>query len=251
MSSAVQMFHLVRPALSMDYDAYDKSIANQDPPIGGTYLFGQPDLPSGTPWPTYGTCLTTFQCEIPADDPCRFVGQLNLRDFKGTVAGNGVPAEGIVYFFSHTETEEFGSTAIRVLQVEKCEDLVPTRPPDRVREDNLGERPREPTFKEELTLPERRDSPWESALRLNEFGENGCRLYDRVRNAGCTSQGLGVLGYLYATSGADPSPDCEHFRLASVRVSINAGVAHLAISADNLRAGQLDAVKYVWNDWDS
>lgn len=247
-----RIFRLVRPSLSLRYNERIDADPTYDPPNGGSYLFGNPDLPLGTAWPTFSDCLTftVGDWEFPGDDPCCFIGQLNFSDIAGTVVANRLPSGGLLSFFANVETEEYGTFSICVKHTSMPTELFRMKPSPKTRADNLPVTARELTLTEQLSLPDYADSPWENRIGLGEFGDLGVRIYEEACAAACTNWHLGFFGYLHGTTGNDPTPDCEHLQLASIRVSADAGVAHLAIRETDLRECRFDAVKYVWLDWD-
>jgi hypothetical protein len=248
-----RIFGLVRPTLSLCYDEQNDADRTYNPPIGRSFLFGYPDLPTGTAWPTFSDCLTftVGDWEFPGDDPCRFIGQLNLSDIAGAVVADRLPSSGLLSFFANIETEEYGTFSICVKHTSLPTELFRAKPPSNTRADNLPVTPRKLTLTEQLSLPDYADSPWENRLRIDEFGDLGVRIYKKACAAGCTDWHLGFFGHLHGTTGSDPSPDCEHLRFASIRVSADAGIAHLAIRESDLRECRTVALKYVWLDWDS
>jgi uncharacterized protein YwqG len=72
-------------------------------PVGGTKLGGLPSLPAGTKWP---------RCER---GPLEFLGQFDLAELHRTVAGQALPASGLLSFFlSHNNArDEFGGPSSR------------------------------------------------------------------------------------------------------------------------------------------
>ncbi len=84
-----QLLSLARPALRLEVEE-----ANfDDPPpapeaIGTTRLGGDPDLPAGSTYPTGGDGV-----------PLHFLGQFDLADLPGTVAGRAFPESGLLSIF--------------------------------------------------------------------------------------------------------------------------------------------------------
>lgn len=248
-----RIFGLVRPSLSMCYDERNDADPTYVPPIGGSFLFGYPDLPTGTAWPTFSDCLTftVGDWDFPGDDPCCFIGQINFSDIAGAVVANRLPSNGLLSFFANIETEEYGTFSICVKRTSLPTELVRKTPPTNTRADNLPVTARKLMLTEQLSLPDYADSPWENQLGLDEFGDLVLRIYKKAGAAGCTDWHLGFFGHLHGTTGGDPSPDCEHLRFASIRVSADAGIAHLAIRESDLGECRTETLKYVWLDWDS
>ena len=248
-----RIFCMVRPSLSLRYDERNDADPTYVPPIGGSFLFGYPDMPIGSAWPTFSDCLTftVGDWDFPGDDPCCFIGQLNLSDIAGAVVANRLPSSGLLSFFANIETEEYGTFSICVKRTSLPTELFRKTPPSNTRADNQPITVRRLTLTEQLSLPDYTDSPRETQLGLDEFGDLGFRMYKKACAAGCTDWHLGFFGHLHGTTGSDPSPDCEHLRFASIRVSADAGIAHLAIRESDLEECRTEALKYVWLDWDS
>ena len=84
-----QLLSLARPALRLDVEEADFD----DPPptpeaIGTTRLGGDPDLSAGSTYP------------VGADGvPLHFLGQFDLADLQGTVAGRAFPESGLLSIF--------------------------------------------------------------------------------------------------------------------------------------------------------
>jgi uncharacterized protein (TIGR02996 family) len=86
---ADELLALARPALRIE--AGEANFDNPPPApsaLGTTRLGGDPDLPQGTGYPTAADGV-----------PLHFLGQFDLADFQGTVAGLSFPADGLLSLF--------------------------------------------------------------------------------------------------------------------------------------------------------
>jgi uncharacterized protein (TIGR02996 family) len=84
-----ELLSLARPALRIE--AGEANFDDPPPPptaSGTTRLGGDPDLARGTDYPTGADGV-----------PLHFLGQFNLADFQGTVAGLSFPADGLLSLF--------------------------------------------------------------------------------------------------------------------------------------------------------
>lgn len=158
--------------------------------------------------------------------------------------------------FTNIETEGLGTFSICVRYFPGVGQLERFIPPSNLREDNLPVVAREMLLTERLSLPDYAHSVWEAELGLDGFGEIGFKKigFEIYRAASASLKGddqIGFFGYLPGTTGDDPTPDRDHVRFASLRISEDAGIAHLAIHKDDLKSLDLRSLKYVWLDWDS
>jgi hypothetical protein len=84
-----ELLSLVRPALRLDAVPANFDEPPQTPDeVGITRLGGDPDLPAGAGYPTSAN-----------GEPLHFLGQFDLADFNGTVAGRAFPSEGLLSIF--------------------------------------------------------------------------------------------------------------------------------------------------------
>ncbi|PHR55071.1 MAG: hypothetical protein COA43_15805 [Robiginitomaculum sp.] len=243
-----RLFKWVQPAITFEY-----SMHGEPPAIGSSFFWGTPDLESDMLWPKRKDCLhwNNDDCGLSGDLYCNFIGQINFADFSGTLIAHLLPATGLLSFFSHVETEEWGVVSIKAIFTKNVKNVHRREPPEELRQD-ADNSPR-PAYKiharEVLSFPETSSSPW-----ADEFPESGysgrlCDTYESVRGAS-PSGIVGMLGYHQATTGGDPSPDQDHIRLINIRISPDAGCVHLSISNEDLKAERFDNIKYVWIDWD-
>ena len=78
-----------RPALRLQVAELDQDDTTPAPDeVGTTRLGGDPDLPAGSTYPT-----------AVDGSPLHFIGQFNLADFAGTVAGQAFPGSGLLSIF--------------------------------------------------------------------------------------------------------------------------------------------------------
>ena len=95
---------IVKPAIGITAEWQ----AQEKPALGGSRLGGLPDMPPGTPWPTF------------QDIPMMFVAQLNCAELQGHGADDLLPVQGLLLFFRSNQwafsDEEEGCA--RVLHVE-------------------------------------------------------------------------------------------------------------------------------------
>ncbi|MCF6275554.1 MAG: DUF1963 domain-containing protein [Robiginitomaculum sp.] len=241
------IFKWARPALEFEY-----SMMGEEPLIGSSYFWGTPDLEKSVPWPTLGDCLHWDEIpELDKDLPCAFIGQINLADLKGTLIEDDFPSRGLLSFFAHSETCNWGVISVKVIYTKNTQNLERRLPPAPIpkNHDNMAFPPHKIYAREILTFPETHDSPWEEEFPHTGYSGKYYDSYEAMRTAN-KSGIVGMMGYPQATSGGDPSPDQNHVRFINIRVTPDAACLHLAISKDDLKAGKLEKIQYVWIDFD-
>lgn len=246
-------FARLRPALSLSY-----SLATEEPRIGSSYLWGQPDLPEGEVWPTIAETSDWFGAkkDLPLDNHCAFIGQISFQDLLGTVLGQELPSSGGFSVFSITETENFGVVENVIRPFSNHDTLTRRAAPGDLAIDKLGNSINSPIpfytieLKETLSLPDATCGPFSEEIHNCKSGDMFYDFYYDILTA-CSDSVLGLGGYLKCTGGCDPSPAVNFIRLAVLRTTPNAGMIHFAIPADDLKEGRLEPAQYVWNDWDS
>lgn len=244
-----QLFARLRPALELSFTK-----AREKPKVGTSYLWGTPDLPKEDQWPRTNELSNWFKAKakLPQDRHCGFLGQISFQELRGTLLAEELPRDGGFSVFAFSEVYKLGITETVVRPWKNRASLERREPPADLLEDELGEgvnAPKPPHsihLKERLSLPYLVDGPFAEEIRGCRHGEPFYELFGAVQNR-CV-QGLG--GYLTGTSGGDPSPNTRSLRLAVLATTPDAGLVHLAIPARDLVKGQLDRVKYVWNDFD-
>ncbi|HJZ93124.1 MAG TPA: DUF1963 domain-containing protein [Gemmataceae bacterium] len=84
-----ELLAFARPALRLEVGEANFDNPPPTPPaIGATRLGGDPDLPVGASYPTAANGV-----------PLHFIGQFDLSDLQGTVAGRAFPASGLLSIF--------------------------------------------------------------------------------------------------------------------------------------------------------
>ena len=154
------LLHLAEPALVVDAQRMRERLIR----VGESKLDGQPSLPKRTAWPRCGR------------GPMRFLGQINLGDFAGTVTGRRLPPEGLLSFFMYhdhsenrwgTEDGTYDDGAC-VIWSERTSNLARRKPPaDLTGQLGWAPSPSRMTFSEVLDLPEP-GRPAYSGLGLSE-----------------------------------------------------------------------------------
>lgn len=247
------VFSRIRAALSLSY-----SPCTAEADVGASYLWGLPDIPEGEAWPRVNSLSDWYsvKAKLPQDHHAAFLGQIAFGDLRETVLGQELPSGGGFAVFAFTEVQNLGIVETLVRPWSR-EGTLRRRvaPPDLV-EDRLGDSVNSPQpahdieLEETLSLPDATDGLFAREIPGCAYGEPYHALYRGLMDA-CGSDVLGIGGHLCGTSGRDPSPDTSCLRLAVLRGTPEAGLLHFAIPAAALTVGRLDAVKYVWNDWDS
>jgi hypothetical protein len=251
------VFPRLRPALSMDY-----APADSEPEIGASYLWGLPDMAAGEAWPKTSELSDWFRAraEIPQDLHCGFLGQIAFADMKGSILAEELPSTGGFAVFAIIEVDKLGIVEVLVRPWDNAAALTRRAAPADLAEDAYGQGVNAPQpfhvmdVREVLSLPDAKRGRFAAEIPGCGYDERHDRVYDLMRDAciaGADDGLMGFGGYLSATSGDDPSPDTSSLRFAVLRSSLDAGLVHLAIPAADLRAGRLDGVQYVWNDWDA
>lgn len=212
-----------------------------DGPLQGrTRFFGDPDLPPALPWPVLADCrMWEALDEVDGGLPCRFVCQLDLRDFRGP----GLPElEGLLSVFVFQEIDEVGSAGVVLHHFPEGTDLV-RRPHPACDEVNQRLAPSGVTLRVVRMAPGR-DGPWQSVLEEHEAA------WDAAAEV-LASHLYGMFGHLRGTTGADPTPGADFGRLLVVPCDEEGLLnVHLAIQEEALAAGRLTAFELVWVDFD-
>jgi uncharacterized protein (TIGR02996 family) len=219
-------------------------------PLGASRLWGDPDLPPGTPWPTLSDCRRWEpQIALPADSPCQFVAQINLADLAARPAARALPKRGLISVFAHHEWATTGSASICLRYFPSTEELERV-PHAATNHDNRGHGGYGIRLKEALTIPEGHGSPFAKSVGIDD---GDWETMEKHRQVLLASGGglLGVLGHARATTGLDPTPGEDWERLITVPIDPDAVVIHhLAIKRSRLAAGRLEDHELVWVDFD-
>ena len=247
------VFANLRPALSLTCSAMEK-----DPDIGVSHMWGLPDLPEDQAWPKLAEVSNWFDAkeQLPVENHCAFLGQFSFQDLGETVFGQELPSSGGFSVFTITEVEELGIVETVIRPWDNAQSLTRREAPADVIEDKLGDQENAPAPPEEievtetLSLPDATDGPFANEFPKCQWGEPYHDLYSDLMEL-CSPHIMGFGGYLRGTSGADPSPNTNARRFAVLPTRPDTGTVHFSIPAGDLKAGRLDRVQYVWNDWDS
>lgn len=221
-----------------------------DGAVGASRLWGDPDLPADTRWPTLADCRRWEpNLDLPLDSRCRFIAQINLAELASSPAARGLPRAGLLSVFSHHEWEETGSSSICLRYFESGTELQRS-PHAATSADNARLDPRLVELREALTIPECGASPFAELVGIDD---DDWDTMEKHREVLIASGGglLGLLGHDRSTTGGDPTPGREWERLITVPVDPEALVVqHLAIEQEMLRAGRLEEHQLVWVDFD-
>lgn len=249
---------LAKPALiygieaggTSEFDGHDST------PVGATKVFGVPDLPPGTPWPTQKDCRVLY---VPASGiepttPCGFVTQINFAHLAGTQVARLCPPQGLVSIFSCAEIQRIGMVDCCVLYTPDPANLQRTEPPSSVVGEDADEAnrllgPRSLSFSETLELPyPGENSPFPQIA----FGYRH-PLHDPyhsvLEDADCDEQLSSFGGYTRATSGEDCLPGADWCKLICIQNSIEM-LLHICVRNEDLAVGRFDNLKLTWVDFD-
>jgi hypothetical protein len=210
--------------------------------IGGTKLWGRPDLPCGMQWPRQKDCAATWlqETELDPEGLCGFIGQICLSDLVGTRAADLLPKQGLLSFFAFTEAENVGTADALVLLTKDLRLLERQTPPAELNEDNGLRSPVALRLIERASLPER-ESPHFLALRAQGVDEDA---YDRLLSS-LETNGLGLLGYGFTDTAGDVTPSESWHQFARLETSIGWRI-DLQLEAGDFAAGCLERAKLVY-----
>lgn len=247
------IFPKLRPALSLTLSSMDNV-----PDIGASYMWGLPDLPKDQNWPKVAEVSNWFGAkdQLPHENHCAFVGQFSSQEMGNTVFGQNLPSTGGFSVFAITEVNKLGVVETLIRPWDNSRPLTRHEAPADLVEDSLGDQVNAPAppesieLRETLSLPDATSEPFANEIPNCQFGEPYHDLYYNLMTL-CCPHIMGFGGYLRGTSGADPSPDNNACRFAVLPSTSDTGTIHFSIPSDDRKAGRLDRVKYVWNDWDS
>ncbi len=210
--------------------------------IGGTKLWGLPDLPRGMPWPRQKDCTAIWMenAGLDPEAPCGFIGQLSLSELAGTWAADLLPKGGLLSFFAFTEIESVGTADALVLLTRDLRSLERRAPPSDLSEDNALRSPVALRLVERASLPET-DSP--HFLPLREQGVDEVA-YSRLQSELGTC-GLGFLGYGFTATAGDVTPSSNWHQFARLETSIGMRM-DLQLESHDFSAGRLERAKLVY-----
>lgn len=242
-----QWLSLAKPAIELTVGG---ATGDEEPTLGSSRLWGDPDLPKGTPWPTLADCRRWEpQIDLPKDSPCQFIAQINLAELAASPAARDLPRAGLLSVFSHHEWEETGSSSICLRYFEDTSRLQRTLHA-LSDADNARIAPHVVQLREALTIPECHSSPFAHEMGI-EAGD--WDTVDKHHEVLLASGGelLGLLGHDRSTSGDDPTPDQSWGRLITIPVFPDGEVVqHLAIRQEALMTAELEDHELVWVDFD-
>jgi len=245
------LFARLRPAVSLKY-----ALMDGEPAIGTSRLWGLPDLQVDQAWPRIAEASNVFSAreKLPLEDHCAFIEQFSFRDFKDTLFGQDLPANGGFSIFSITDLN-IGVVETLVRPWDNTQPLSRRAAPPELIADKIGEQvnspspPHEIELTECLSLPDASSGVFAAEIPLCGWGEAFYDAYPGLLEQ-CNGHVMGFGGYLKGTSGDDPSPDTDARRFAVLRTNPDAGLVHFSIPSDDVGQGRLGRVQYVWNDWD-
>ena len=218
-------------------------------PIGGTKLFGLPDLPPGTVWPKQKDCNSFYDKDsgIDPETDCSFVGQINFEEFAQTQLGQFLPASGLLSIFSCAEIESIGMVDGYVIYSPDTNNLVRMEvPTDEFDEANQPIDAQRLSFSETLEFPFVDD---ESPFPYLKFTYDD-PAYDLLGDLLDHPDHLeAVGGFTRPTSGGDPLPGAEWMKLICVQNSIEM-MLHFCIRRDDLAKADFSNVALAWVDFD-
>ena len=256
-----QLLAVAKPSLVYEFDSKynpieDPSQFEVDPtiPIGGSKLFGLPDLPPGTVWPRQRDC-NTYYMEDAGIDPetiCSFVCQINLAELAGTQAARLCPKAGLISIFSCSEIESIGMVDAFVQFIPESELGILQRlsPPEEIFSDEANQLFDAASFKftEALVTPYPSDVSPFAVTKLEYDDSNYDALSELIRQVEDESLSS-FLGYTRATSGDDPLPGEEWCKLICIENSIEMRL-HFCIKTKDLAAGKFDDLQLAFVDFD-
>lgn len=235
-----ELLALARPALRLEVGE-----ANfDDPPLvpesfGTTRLGGDPDLPVGMEYPSAADGL-----------PLHFLGQFNLSDLQGTIAGRAFPSTGLLSIF-RTQSDGKNCYPTRA----DCPRPVQFAPPNKP----LARKPR-PTGLIDPPAPFRPGLRIVETLRLpGEFrqwpgvtlSDEQASQFDRVLPTNLGGTAYILLGHVtHGNTGEEPikdRPDWVQFVLVPYIEGPDYGVSDMSLSyclpATDLKAGRFDQLE--------
>jgi uncharacterized protein (TIGR02996 family) len=210
--------------------------------VGGSKFGGRPDLPTDVEWPA---------C---AEGPLGFLGQIALRDVKGTQVSRSLPDDGLLSFFAYQNIDtgyqpgvvEQIASDTQVLYTSGSATLKRRKPPEDLDEESNGILPAcRLAFCETWDLPDREDrlpAAYAADMKKLQKGGRGEKLHDLREK--CRPFGHHLLGYSVHFRTSDPSPGTDWPHLLCLDSDENLGWSwcdgeHLAVFVheEDLRNG--------------
>ena len=250
-----QLLPISKPALRFEFEADADPELEHDSEIevGGTKIFGLPDLPPGTPWPRQRDCKHLYDPDSGIDPnlPCGFVCQLNLADLAGTQFGRGMPDTGLLSVFSCSEIEEIGMTDTLVMYTADVTNLVRHSAPEELEDDEANQildAQRGLRLYEALELP---TPSQESKFPQVQWSYDDPRSdpYDRMLEEADSDSVCGIGGFTRPTSGDSYLPGQDFCRLICIDNTLEIRL-HFVINEAELAAGNFDSAQCWWIDFD-
>jgi len=256
-----KLLKLAMPALLYEAAENDSAgFASDDQiPLGGTKMWGRPDLPPGAIWPKQKDCNSFYMPDsgIEPETNCSFVAQLNFADFQGTQASRFMPASGLLSIFSCAEIESIGMVEGYVIYTPDTSNLVRLDPPADLHPDtafseqdeaNAMYGARKLTLSETLELPSPGgESPFD-VLKMGYSDERYDKIF-QVKEDAKAGELDSILGFTRPTSGDDPLPGAEWCKLICIENSIEMKL-HFCIKTSDLQAANFSNVALAWVDFD-
>ena len=216
-------------------------------PIGGSKLYGLPDLPTGAVWPTQKDCNCFFDSDsgIDPDTPCSFVCQINFADLQHTQFAKMCPKKGLLSIFSCAEIQRIYAHAY-VLFTPEIDGLERVNRPVEIQADEANEQLDAARFK----LTETWSLPYPSARSPFPVARiDSVEKYAIVHlSEDIGSNPLGSIGgYTTATMADDPLPGAEWIKLICITNSTGMTL-HFCIKKEALAASKFEDVRLVWVD---
>lgn len=181
-----QYFEAVKPGIRDKIDLELQPANDNDLSIGASRIGGQPDLPSGMPWPVDGNTA-----------PLSFIGQLNCAELSLSDGSGLLPKTGLLSFFYSAEQDAWGfdpkdKDSFRVLYFEDMLGIHPVDFPSGL-EEHARYTPNAIKIYKALSLPD-----WENHAVRDLLNEEETDTYFELA-AGGENQMLGYAGTIQST----------------------------------------------------
>lgn len=188
---ADEILALARPAIRV----VPTPTALADLPIGASRIGGTPDLPRGTPWPTW------------KGEPQSFLGQFDLASLARLPASAALPSEGSLIFFYSARQDTWGfdpddRESWSVIYAAPGDPLTRAEPPVAVPDGGVFP-PCAVEFEETLTLPPLDSMPIDALALTDPQADAYADLLDAV-----TPEGHQLLGHPFQIQ-SDMTVECQ------------------------------------------
>lgn len=250
-----ELLKVTKPALRFSFEPSSDSGLTRDAsiPIGGTKIFGLPDLPPGTAWPRQRDCNALYDADsgIEPELPCSFVCQINVAELAGTQFGRGLPDQGLISVFSCSEIDSIGMTDTLVLFTPDVSNLARLEAPPELEEDEANaifDAVGDLKMHEVLELPPPSDSGAFEVVRFPYSDERYDRFWSLLEEIDSDDR-TGIGGFTRPTTGDNDLPDADHCKLICIDNTIEIRL-HFCISEAELAAGNVQNVECCWIDFD-